>query len=222
MDLIRHKESLDDRKLLVSKYRLVPLPLLKLCPSSSMPWLSSQDWTTVHSIRPRRIRSSCFVCFYNPRQEEIDSHTTLPVYNDLCHPPATIISNKQAWCMADGSYNNIDIPDLGKVNTFCPLGRLLTASPSRLALCILVQQTHALPQNELPDPGLVFDTYVSGSLDDSASCNILVVGSWSAKGQVLCQCFLQSHLPFFVVRQPSRWAILMFSFATLVIHRYSF
>ncbi|KIM44733.1 hypothetical protein M413DRAFT_442688 [Hebeloma cylindrosporum] len=65
------------------------------------------------------------------------------LYNDLAHPAATSISNKYAWRTADGSYNNIDIPDLGKAGT--PYSRS-------------VQQTHPLPQNQLPDPGLLFDT----------------------------------------------------------------
>lgn len=43
------------------------------------------------------------------------SSSCYAVYNDLAHPPATQISNKYAWRTADGSYNNIDIPDLGKV-----------------------------------------------------------------------------------------------------------
>lgn len=38
------------------------------------------------------------------------------VYNDLAHPPATSIGNKYAWRTADGSYNNIDLPEMGKVN----------------------------------------------------------------------------------------------------------
>ncbi|KAF8892276.1 heme peroxidase [Infundibulicybe gibba] len=65
------------------------------------------------------------------------------LYNDLGHPPATRIGNKHAWRTADGSYNNIDIPDLGKAKT--PYARS-------------VQQSHPLPKNQLPDPGLVFDT----------------------------------------------------------------
>jgi hypothetical protein len=40
---------------------------------------------------------------------------TALVYNDLTHPAATSISPKFAWRTADGSYNNIDIPEMGKV-----------------------------------------------------------------------------------------------------------
>ena len=85
------------------------------------------------------------------------------VYNDLAHPAATSISNKYAWRTADGSYNNIDLPDLGKV-------RLLQLQLSKGLLNSFfffqagtpysrsVQQSHPLPQNQLPDPGLLFDT----------------------------------------------------------------
>jgi hypothetical protein len=43
---------------------------------------------------------------------------------------------------ADGSFNNIAIPDLGKAGM--PYARS-------------VQQAHPLPPSELPDPGLLFD-----------------------------------------------------------------
>jgi hypothetical protein len=36
------------------------------------------------------------------------------VYNDLGHPPPTSIG-RHAWRMADGSYNNINLPEMGKV-----------------------------------------------------------------------------------------------------------
>ncbi|KAF5387399.1 hypothetical protein D9757_005780 [Collybiopsis confluens] len=65
------------------------------------------------------------------------------LYNDLSHPPSTLVSNKYAWRSADGSGNNIADPNLGKAG----------ATYART-----VQQTHPLSQSELPDPGLVFDT----------------------------------------------------------------
>lgn len=65
------------------------------------------------------------------------------VYNDLTHPPATFVSNKYAWRSADGSFNNPNLPDLGKSHT--PYARS-------------VQQVHPLPPHMLPDAGLVFDT----------------------------------------------------------------
>ncbi|KAJ7577084.1 linoleate diol synthase [Mycena floridula] len=65
------------------------------------------------------------------------------LYNDLGHPPATCIGNKYAWRTADGSFNNVSLPDLGKGNT--PYARS-------------VQQIHPLPKHELPDSGLIFDT----------------------------------------------------------------
>lgn len=36
------------------------------------------------------------------------------VYNDLPHPPGTYLGKKYQFRTADGSYNNINIPDLGK------------------------------------------------------------------------------------------------------------
>jgi hypothetical protein len=65
------------------------------------------------------------------------------LYNDLPHPAATYIGNQYAWRTADGSYNNVSVPDMGKAGT--PYARS-------------VQQAHPLPKNSLPDPGLIFDT----------------------------------------------------------------
>lgn len=65
------------------------------------------------------------------------------VYNDLAHPPPTYISNQYAWRTADGSYNNVSVPDMGKAHT--PYSRS-------------VQQEHPLPKNMMPDASLVFDT----------------------------------------------------------------
>ncbi|EIM86629.1 linoleate diol synthase [Stereum hirsutum FP-91666 SS1] len=73
----------------------------------------------------------------------IENKTIQLLYNDLAHPPATLIGPKYARRAADGSGNNIDIPDMGKAGT--PYARS-------------VQQTHPLPRNTLPDAGLVFDT----------------------------------------------------------------
>ncbi|KAJ7765440.1 linoleate diol synthase [Mycena maculata] len=65
------------------------------------------------------------------------------LYNDLSHPHSTNIGNGYAWRSADGSNNNVNMPEMGKAGT--PYARS-------------VQQTHPLPKHELPDPGLVFDS----------------------------------------------------------------
>jgi hypothetical protein len=38
------------------------------------------------------------------------------LYNDLSHPASTCISNEYAWRSADGSNNNVDLPNFGKVS----------------------------------------------------------------------------------------------------------
>ncbi|KAJ7623211.1 linoleate diol synthase [Roridomyces roridus] len=65
------------------------------------------------------------------------------LYNDLSHPHSTNIGDGYAWRTADGSNNNVNMPEMGKSGT--PYARS-------------VQQTHPLPKHELPDAGLVFDT----------------------------------------------------------------
>jgi cytochrome P450 len=65
------------------------------------------------------------------------------LYNDLPHPPATFISNDYTWRRADGAYNNVLNPELGKAGT---------------AYARSVQQQTPMPASELPDPGLLFDS----------------------------------------------------------------
>lgn len=38
------------------------------------------------------------------------------VYNDLTHPASTYVDAGHAWRTADGSGNNPDLPELGKVS----------------------------------------------------------------------------------------------------------
>ncbi|KAF4610857.1 hypothetical protein D9613_007045 [Agrocybe pediades] len=109
IDLVRHKEALDDRKLLLEH---------------ALTFVSKLEEGT-------------------PMALTLKNKIIQLLYNDLSHPPATSISNKYAWRTADGSYNNIDIPDMGKAGT--PYSRS-------------VQQQHPLPRYQLPDSGLVFDT----------------------------------------------------------------
>ncbi|GJJ10924.1 hypothetical protein Clacol_005153 [Clathrus columnatus] len=67
----------------------------------------------------------------------------ISVYYDLPHPPATYMGDQYRFRMADGSYNNVDEPDLGKANT---------------PYCRSVQAQHPLSAAELPDPQMVYDT----------------------------------------------------------------
>ncbi|KAF9038426.1 linoleate diol synthase [Panaeolus papilionaceus] len=108
VDLIRNKESLDDRKLLL-EHALAFVSKL-------------EDGPFARTLKNKIVEL---------------------LWNDLSHPAATSISPKYSWRTADGSYNNIDCPDMGKAGT--PYSRS-------------VQQAHPLPKNQLPDPGLIFDT----------------------------------------------------------------
>ncbi|KAI0343269.1 linoleate diol synthase [Trametopsis cervina] len=74
---------------------------------------------------------------------DLENATVELLYKDLPHPPASYVGDKYAWRTADGSGNNLSDPDMGKAHT--PYARS-------------VQQTGALPANQLPDPGLIFDT----------------------------------------------------------------
>lgn len=65
------------------------------------------------------------------------------MYNDLPHPASTYIGKEYQYRTADGSNNNVDVPDMGKANT--PYSRS-------------VQSSHPLTPSTLPDAGLLFDT----------------------------------------------------------------
>ncbi|KAF8630158.1 hypothetical protein AX15_003106 [Amanita polypyramis BW_CC] len=78
-----------------------------------------------------------------PAQNELSEKIVRLLYNDLSHPVATCLGDKYAYRAADGAFNNIDAPDIGKAGT--PYSRS-------------VQQGSPLPKNQLPDPGLLFDT----------------------------------------------------------------
>ncbi len=67
------------------------------------------------------------------------------LWNALPHPPLTSLGTKYKYRQADGSYNNIRIPELGAANT--PYAR--SAKP-------VVLQNVALP-----DPALIFDSLMA-------------------------------------------------------------
>ncbi|KAF8265060.1 linoleate diol synthase [Lactarius quietus] len=74
---------------------------------------------------------------------EFESKLVEILYDDLSHPPATYIGPEYQYRRADGAYNNICDPEMGKA--CMPYARS-------------VQQTHPILRNTLPDAGLVFDT----------------------------------------------------------------
>ncbi len=65
------------------------------------------------------------------------------LYHDLSHPPATYLGKEHIWRTPDGSYNNVNNPDMGKAGNYYSRS---------------VQQINPLPPSQLPDPGLLFDS----------------------------------------------------------------
>ncbi|KAJ6548164.1 linoleate diol synthase [Mycena vulgaris] len=98
-------------------------------------------------------------------------------YNDLSHPHSTNIGNGYAWRTADGSYNNVNIPDMGKGGT--PYARS-------------VQQSQPLPKHELPDSGLIFDSLLKrdGFVEHPAGLSSLM---FSFAALVIHSVFRTSH-----------------------------
>lgn len=108
MDLVRHSDAIDDRKLFLEH---------------ALSFVSNMKEGRLATIAKNKIVEL--------------------LYNDLSHPASTSLGDRYAWRTADGSWNNPDLPDMGKAGL--PYSRS-------------VQQTHPLPVDQLPDPGLVFDT----------------------------------------------------------------
>ncbi|KAG8923172.1 hypothetical protein FRC02_011319, partial [Tulasnella sp. 418] len=82
-----------------------------------------------------------------PRGTPLGQHLNNKVidllYEDLAHPPSTLIGKKYRYRSADGSGTSIWNPEMGKAGT---------------SYARSVQGIHPLPANELPAPELLFDT----------------------------------------------------------------
>ncbi|KAG8842829.1 hypothetical protein FRB96_004714 [Tulasnella sp. 330] len=76
-------------------------------------------------------------------QSKLENAMIEYLWYDLPHPPATYLGKKYAYRTADGSFNNIYLPDLGR---------------ARMPYTRSVQPKNPIPYTSLPDPGLIFDT----------------------------------------------------------------
>lgn len=65
------------------------------------------------------------------------------LYNTISHPPSAFLGPSKSYREADGSWNCLHDPNLGRAGT--------TYARS-------VQGKSGLPRHSLPDPGLIFDT----------------------------------------------------------------
>ncbi|KZT38100.1 linoleate diol synthase [Sistotremastrum suecicum HHB10207 ss-3] len=112
-----------------------------------------------------------------PVLQKFNDQVITLLYNDLSHPPATFIGNKNAWRSADGSGNNPLLPDLGKSGT--PYARS-------------VQPEHPLPPSVLPDPDLLFDALLRREkyVPHPAGLSSLM---FSFAALVIHTCFRTSH-----------------------------
>jgi hypothetical protein len=147
IDAFKHINSVDDRKMAVSPHihahvtscsrraartrHCLPLQTCRRHPQGQSSGPPEQA-RRAPCVPPRSCMRCLTVCV-----------PPATVYDDLAHPPATYLGPKYAHRMPDGSYNNICDPTMGKAEE--PYARS-------------VQQQHALPNNMLPDAGLVFDT----------------------------------------------------------------
>ncbi|KAG8877662.1 hypothetical protein FRB98_006589 [Tulasnella sp. 332] len=75
-------------------------------------------------------------------QSKLENAMVEFLWHDLPHPPVTYLGKKYAHRTADGSFNNIYLPDLGKAGM--PYARS-------------VQAKNPIPYSSLPDPGMIFD-----------------------------------------------------------------
>jgi cytochrome P450 len=142
IDVIRHKDAIDDRNLALEH----GITFMSRLPDGSLA-------TT------------------------LQNKTVELLYNDLAHPNSTNLGPGYAWRSADGSNNNVNMPEMGKAGT--PYARS-------------VQQTHPLPKHELPDAGLVFDSLLKrdGFIKHPAGLSSLM---FSFAALVIHSIFRTSH-----------------------------
>jgi linoleate 10R-lipoxygenase len=99
------------------------------------------------------------------------------LYNDLPHPVTSFVGKGYAWRTADGSNNNIMLPDMGKAGL--PYARS-------------VQQANPLPPKDMPDAGLLFDTLLRRDkfVEHPAGCSSMM---FSFAALVIHSVFRTSH-----------------------------
>jgi hypothetical protein len=76
------------------------------------------------------------------------------LYRDLPHPPSTHVGQEFQFRSADGSGNSLSNPNLGK--SFTPYSRSCST-------------TRSISDDQLPDPGLIFDTLLRRGHNDASS-----------------------------------------------------
>ncbi|KAF9506550.1 hypothetical protein BS47DRAFT_1367288 [Hydnum rufescens UP504] len=87
-----------------------------------------------------------------PIATDVEVQAISLLYRDLPHPPSTHVGQRFQFRSADGSGNSLSDPNLGK--SFTPYSRS-------------VSTTRPLPINELPDPGVAFDTLLRRDPNDA-------------------------------------------------------
>ena len=75
--------------------------------------------------------------------KEMANHAVGMLYESIPHPPAAYLGPEYSFRQSDGGNNNINLPNLGRAG-------------ARYARS--VQGKTCIPQESLPDPGLMFDT----------------------------------------------------------------
>lgn len=128
LNLITYPNAIDDRKLLVKPVH----------PTAFSP---RPDVSFIHKLEKvlylmANLPDSRF-------SQWLNNQVVMLLYNDLPHPAATYIGDHYEFRKADGSSNNVNLPDIGKAGH---------------AYARNVQGSIAMPAAELPDPHLIFET----------------------------------------------------------------
>jgi linoleate 10R-lipoxygenase len=93
-------------------------------------------------------------------QTELSNEAIGLLYNTIPHPPAAFLGPEYNFRHADGGFNNIEQPDLGRAGT----------RYSRSA-----QPRRSMPEHALPSAELVFDTLLKRK---GVSMGFVVFGCW--------------------------------------------
>ncbi|KAH9826945.1 psi-producing oxygenase A-like [Teratosphaeria destructans] len=106
--------------------------------------ISDEDWDDKKYYMERLIQAAALL-----PPDKVDTKITdgflTQLWNDLEHPPQTLLSHEYAYRQPDGSNNNYQLPHIGKAGM--PYARTVAPKAQRLGA--------------MPDPGLLFDTVMA-------------------------------------------------------------
>lgn len=106
---------------------------------------SGEPWDDKEYLMEHLIQTASSLPEDSPLQKQVTDGFLTQLYNDLQHPPISYLGRDYQYRTADGSFNSLVNPNVGKAGT--PYAR--TTAPK------------AMQPGALPDPGVIFDSIMA-------------------------------------------------------------